>query len=112
MQLVINSYGSYLQKKGNCFKIKKGEQVFEVSVNKVSSIMITTSAYITTDAIKLAMDHNIDIIFLDEYGKPYGRVWHSKLGSTALIKAEDRRQRTEVRGQKTDDRGQMTETIK
>ncbi len=86
MQLVINSYGSYLQKTGNCFKIKKGDKVFEVSVNKVSSIMITTSAYITTDAIKLAIDHNIDIIFLDDFGKPYGRVWHSKLGSTALIR--------------------------
>jgi len=86
MQLVINTYGSYLQKNGDCFKIKKDDQVFEVSVKKVSSIMITTAAYITTDAIKLAMDHNIDIIFLDEFGDPFGRVWHSKLGSTTLIR--------------------------
>src|SRR3989304_2944826 len=86
MQLVINTYGSYLQKNGDCFKIKKGDEVFEVSVKKVSSIMITTAAYITTDAIKLAMDHNIDIIFLDEFGGPFGRVWHSKLGSTTLIR--------------------------
>ena len=86
MQLIINTYGSYLQKNGDCFKVKKGDQVFEVSVKKVSSIMITTAAYITTDAIKLAMDHNIDIIFLDEFGDPFGRVWHSKLGSTTLIR--------------------------
>jgi len=86
MQLVINTYGSYLQKNGDCFKVKKDDQVFEVSVKKVSSIMITTAAYITTDAIKLAMDNNIDIIFLDEFGDPFGRVWHSKLGSTTLIR--------------------------
>lgn len=86
MQLVINTYGSYLQKNGDCFKIKNDDNVFEVSVKKVSSIMITTAAYITTDAIKLAMDHNIDVIFLDEHGNPYGRVWHSKLGSTTLIR--------------------------
>lgn len=86
MQLVINTYGSYLQKNGDCFKIKKEEQVFEVSVKKVSSILITTAAYITTDAIKLAMDHNVDIIFLDDFGDPFGRVWHSKLGSTTLIR--------------------------
>jgi len=86
MQLVINTYGSYLQKNGDCFKVKKDEQVFEVSVKKVSSIMITTAAYITTDSIKLAMDNNIDIIFLDEFGDPFGRVWHSKLGSTTLIR--------------------------
>ena len=94
MQLVINTYGSYLQKNGDCFKVKKDDQVFEVSVKKVSSIMITTAAYITTDAIKLAMDHNIDIIFLDEFGDPFGRVWHSKLGSTTLI----RRRQLEIAG--------------
>jgi CRISPR-associated protein Cas1 len=90
MQLVINTRGSYLRKKNNCFLIKKEEdgeeKVFEVSVNKVDSILITTSAYISTDAIKFAVDNNIDIVFLDYFGDPYGRVWHSKLGSTTLIR--------------------------
>ena len=35
-----------------------------------------------------AMDHNIDIIFLDEFGDPFGRVWHRKLGSTSLIRRQ------------------------
>lgn len=86
MQLVINTYGSYLQKSGNCFKVKVNERVFEVACNKVSSILISTAAYITTDAIKMAMENNIDIVFLDEFGNPYGRVWHPKLGSTTLIR--------------------------
>jgi CRISPR-associated protein Cas1 len=86
MQLVINTYGSYLRKRENCFIIKKEEGEFEVSAKKVESILITTSAYLSTDALKLAMDNNIDVIFLDGYGNPYGRVWHSKLGSTALIR--------------------------
>jgi CRISPR-associated protein Cas1 len=86
VQLVINSYGSYLRKSGNCFLVKKDERSFEVAVGKVASILITTSAYITTDAIKLAVDNNIDIVFLDSYGDPYGRVWHPKLGSTTLIR--------------------------
>lgn len=92
MQLIINTYGSYLRKSGDCFLVRctpegeTEEKVFEVSAKKVSSIMITTSAYISTDAIKFAMDNNIDIIFLDQFGGPYGRVWHSKLGSTTLIR--------------------------
>lgn len=86
MQLVINTYGSYLQKSGDCFRVRNEDRVFDVSVNKISSIMITTSAYLTTDAIKMAMEHNIDVIFLDEHGNPFGRVWHSKLGSTTLIR--------------------------
>ncbi|MBC8521089.1 MAG: CRISPR-associated endonuclease Cas1 [Methanomicrobia archaeon] len=86
MQLVINTYGSYLRKKGNCFLVRKEDKVFEVSVNKVDSVLITTAAYISTDAIKFAVDNNIDIVFLDSYGEPYGRVWHPKLGSTTLIR--------------------------
>ena len=86
MQLVINTPGSYLRKKEGNFLVKTDEQVFEVSAKKVQTIMITTSAYLSTDAIKLAMDNNIDVIFLDEFGDPFGRVWHSKLGSTTLIR--------------------------
>lgn len=86
MQLVINTYGSYLQRNGDCFKIKTDEKVFEVSCKKVSSILISTAAYITTDAIKMAMENNVDIVFIDEFGNPYGRVWHPKLGSTTLIR--------------------------
>ena len=86
MQLVINTYGSYLQKNGDCFKIKTDEKVFEISCKKVTSILISTAAYITTDAIKMAMENNIDVVFLDEFGDPYGRIWHSKLGSTVLIR--------------------------
>lgn len=86
MQLVINTYGSYLRKDGECFLVKNEDKVFEVSVRKVDSIMITTSAYLSTDALKMAIENNIDVIFLDEFGDPYGRVWHSKLGSTVLIR--------------------------
>jgi CRISPR-associated protein Cas1 len=42
------------------------------------------------------VENNIDIVFLDHFGDPYGRVWHSKLGSTTLI----RRRQLEVAEQK------------
>ncbi len=86
MQVVINTPGSYLRKKEGNFLVKTDDQAFEVSAKKVQTIMITTSAFLSTDAIKLAMDNNIDVIFLDEFGDPFGRVWHSKLGSTTLIR--------------------------
>jgi CRISPR-associated protein Cas1 len=86
MQLVINTRGSYLKKNKNVFLVKNDDKIFEVSANKVESILITTSATITTDAIKFAVENNIDIVFLDYNGNPFGRVWHSKLGSTTLIR--------------------------
>jgi len=86
MQLVINTHGAYLKKSNNCFLVKTDEKSFEVSADKVDSILITTSATITTDAIEFAVENNIDITFLNHFGDPYGRVWHSKLGSTTLIR--------------------------
>jgi len=58
----------------------------DVSPLKVESIVITNQAMISSQAIVLALEHNIDIIFLDGYGDPVGRVWFSKMGSTALIR--------------------------
>lgn len=98
MRLVINSYGAYLRKQGDCFVVKNEDKTFEVSVRKVDSIMITTGAFLSTDAIKAAMDHNIDILFLDEHGDPYGRVWHSKLGSTTLIRRRQLEYADDARG--------------
>lgn len=86
MQLVINTYGAYLRKKDNCFLIKVENQSQEISVKKVSSILITTGALISTDALQMAIENNIDVVFLDKYGQPFGRLWHSKLGSTTLIR--------------------------
>ncbi|GFO97416.1 CriSPR-associated endonuclease Cas1 [groundwater metagenome] len=86
MQLVINTRGAYLKKEKNCFLIKNDDKSFEVSADKVDSILITTSATISTDAIEFAVENNIDIVFLDFHGNPFGRVWHSKLGSTTLIR--------------------------
>jgi CRISPR-associated protein Cas1 len=86
MQLIINTRGSYLRRKDGNFLIKNEERNFEVSVKKVSSILVTTAVLLSTDAIKLAMDNNIDLVFLDNFGDPFGRVWHSKLGSTTLIR--------------------------
>lgn len=86
MELVINSYGAFLQKSGDCFKIRTDERTAEISCQKVSAILISTAATITTDAIRLAMDNNIDIVFVDEFGNPFARIWHPKLGSTTLIR--------------------------
>ena len=86
MQLVLNTFGAYISKNGDCFEIRVDDKKQEISCKKVDSILIATAATITTDAIKLAVDNNIDIVFLDKFGEPYGRVWHPKLGSTTMIR--------------------------
>ena len=91
MNLVLTTFGTYLHRNGEMFVIKIKEEKREVSSRKVRSILITTGASLSTDAIQLAISRNIDIVFLDQNGQPYGQVWHGKLGSTTAIRREQLR---------------------
>lgn len=86
MKLIINTSGTYLHRRGECFLMELKEEKQEISAKKVDQILITTHAALSTDAIELALDYNIDIVFLRNTGQPLGRVWHSKLGSISTIR--------------------------
>lgn len=90
MQLFINTYGSYLHVKDEMFeiRIKKDNEIkkHHFSAKKVKGVILSPGVALSTDAVKLAMIHNVDIVFFDHYGNPVGRVWHSKLGSTTKIR--------------------------
>lgn len=86
MELVINTNGAYLSKIDERFQVTVDGIKQEFSCKKVDKILITTAASVTTDALKLAIENNIDVVFLEYNGKPFGRVWHSKLGSITTIR--------------------------
>lgn len=86
MQLVINSFGAFLHKYQDTFRVKVKDRQFRFSPKKVDSILITSGASFSTDAIKFAIEHNIDFIFLNSHGDPYARIWRTKMGSTAAIR--------------------------
>lgn len=86
MQLVVNTPGTFISQKDECFRLKQQEKVFDISPLKVESIVISNQAMVSSQAVVLALEHNIDVVFLDKYGDPMGRIWFSKMGSTALIR--------------------------
>ena len=86
MQLVINSFGAKLRKEGDRFVVTAGSKKLAVSAHKVQSVLISTAALISTDAVELAAAHNIDLVFLTKHGDPFARVWQSRMGSTAAIR--------------------------
>lgn len=86
MELYLNTYGTYLHKKGDMFEVRIEDTSRRISPQRISSIIISNAAQITTDAIQLALEYNIDILFLNKYGDPYGRIWFPKLGSTTFIR--------------------------
>lgn len=86
MNLILTTFGTYLHRRGEMFLIKVEGETREVSARKIRSIQISTAASLSTDAIQLAVEKNIDVLFLDKYGNPYGRVWHGRPGSTTAIR--------------------------
>jgi len=91
MQIYLNTYGTYLHVKDDMFEIKipgNGSEPTKqhIAAHKVSSIVMSTSGALSTDAVMLALKNNIDIIFTKPDGHPMGRIWHSKLGSTTKIR--------------------------
>jgi len=91
MQIHLNTYGTYLHIKDQMFEIKVkqengGSKNHHIAAHKVKSIWVGEGIAISSDAVKLAIKHNIDVVYLDWNGMPLGRVWHTKLGSTTLIR--------------------------
>lgn len=92
MQLIINTYGTYVHVKDDLFEVsltKEGEkQKHHFASQKVSSILMSKGSAISTDAVILAMKNNIDIIVFENDGVPVGRFWHSRPGSTSKIRKQ------------------------
>jgi CRISP-associated protein Cas1 len=86
VQLVINSFGASLKRKGNRFLVRAGSNRLAVSAAKVRSILVTTAVYVSSDVLDLAIANNIDVVFLDKFGDPIARVWPPRMGSTAVIR--------------------------
>ncbi len=86
MDLILTTYGAYLHRRGELFVVKAEGVEREVAARKVRSILITTGASLSTDAIQMAVEKNIDLVFLDKFGDPFGRVWHGRPGSTTAIR--------------------------
>ena len=92
MQIFINTYGTYLHVKEEMFEIRirskpdEKVKINHLAAHKITSFVVSKGAAISTDAIALALKHNIDIVVVEHDGHPMGRFWHSKLGSTTKIR--------------------------
>jgi CRISPR-associated protein Cas1 len=86
MQLILDSYGVTLRKDHTSFVVqtKEGEKQFPATA--IDSIHVSRGARISSDAVLLAIEHEIDLIFVDAKGQPRGRVWSHKFGSISTIR--------------------------
>lgn len=86
MHLVLSSYGTSIQCDQGRFVIYTQEGKDHIAPGQVRSISISKGARISSDAVLLAIEHNIDLLFVDGKGMPQGRVWSVQYGSISTIR--------------------------
>ncbi len=86
MDLILNTFGTSLSKENGNFLVvhKDGKQ--SISPDGIKSILISRGAQLSSDAAMLAIQHEIDVLFLDHSGDTIGRIWSSKYGSVSTIR--------------------------
>ncbi|RMG70666.1 MAG: CRISPR-associated endonuclease Cas1 [Bacteroidetes bacterium] len=91
MDLFINSYGGRLTQAKKQFRVKTDAGSQRVSAAHVRSICFTQACLVSTDAIKLAMQHEIPMVVVSRTGKPLGRWWPGRFaGNSAVRRAQFR----------------------
>ena len=86
MELILNTYGVSLNRDNEGFVITTSDGKQRIPVAGIDSIQISRGAQITSDAVMLAVEHEIEVMFMDRTGKPIGRIWSPKYGSISTIR--------------------------
>lgn len=86
MEIVLNTFGTSLNRENECFVIRNADGKQSIPAEGITSIRIGKSAQITSDAIALAIEREIEVFFVDKSGSIFGRIWSSKYGSISTIR--------------------------
>ena len=95
MDLIIKTYGARIRSRGERivvvepgykrnYRVKK-----EIAAKTLDKIVILRPSSISTDAVRLAIKHEVDIVYLNYFGDTVGRIFPSEpKGTAALRKAQ------------------------
>lgn len=86
MHVVLNSYGASMKRSNSLFEISTAVGKQQLHPKDIKTISISKGARISSDAVLLAIQFQIDVLFVDATGKPQGRVWSIKFGSISDVR--------------------------
>ena len=86
MELILNTYGVSLNRDNEGFVIASKDNKQRIPADGITSIQISKGALITSDAVMLAVEREIEVTFMDRGGNPIGRIWSHKYGSISTIR--------------------------
>ena len=86
MELILNTFGTSLNRDNEGFVITHKDGRQRIPADGITSIQISRGAQITSDAVLLAIEKEIEVLFTDKSGTPVGRIWSPKYGSISTIR--------------------------
>lgn len=86
MELILNTFGTSLNRDNEGFVITTKDGKQRIPSVGITSIQISRGAQITSDAVMLAIEKEIEVLFMDRSGQPVGRIWSPKYGSVSTIR--------------------------
>lgn len=88
MHLILNSFGASIRRENGVFSVSSAAGKQALHPKDVKSISVSKGARVSSDAVLLAIENEIDILFVDGLGTPKGRVWSIKYGSVSDIRRQ------------------------
>lgn len=73
IQLILNSFGTEIHRKKESFEFYTNNKKVRLEAKELHSLLIAPGIHLTSNAILLAGEYNIDIVILDKNGMPFGR---------------------------------------
>ena len=86
MELIISTFGTSHNRENEGFVITTTEGRQRIPAEGITSIQISRGAQISSDAVMLAMEKEIEVLFMDKNGNVIGRIWSPKYGSVSTIR--------------------------
>lgn len=86
MELILQTFGTAISRDMEGFVITNKEGRKRIPCDQISSIQMGKGTQITSDAILLAVENEIEVLFINRTGNPEGRVWSPRYGSISTIR--------------------------
>jgi CRISPR-associated protein Cas1 len=94
MDLLIDSYGTFIGATGERIVLrlprkggdKKKRIQKEYAIRQLKKIVILRPSSISMRAVELALEHEVDIVYLGAFGKPIGRIFSSDPKGLATLR--------------------------
>jgi len=86
MLLEICEHGSVLKRSHDCFIVITPQEQLEFPAEKIEAIIITANAMVSTQAVALCLEKEIQLVLANWSGRPFGRFWASTPGRATQIR--------------------------